>query len=513
MTFKRAIVTAVGPLRILIDGDTVPIPFTPKSLIDPATLAVDDVVHADQSGHRLVVLGRVGGLVLPTAGATGATAATPNTLALRDSSARIKAADGVAADDVATVSQLGGTPAGVGVVFDWKVDVAAISGDDGSKLTIPTFVTPSGGQATHPSVLYFEEPWNGYQYWMAMTPYPGGDDAYEDPSIIASHDGIAWEVPSELTNPIDNQPGSPGAYNSDVHLTLGPDQTKIYLFWRTYDPASTGTEESLYLSTSTDGSTWSAKALVYQSDEAVRRLLSPTFIYENDAWTMWATDIVPTTATFVRLRSTSATLTTATWGTPTICTIDYMQSGKQVWHVEVRRVASQYVAILNNCTAGVSGTDGELYVMVSTDGLAWTSGTTAAIPQVSADHDYLYKASMVPTVLGGVLGFQMWYAGWTSSGVWNIFRTWVGVQEALPFAMASGRVYVPAIAAGGNHDQTITYPSGKFSAPPMAAATTENGWVVPEINSYGTDSFVLRMRNHYTGASGATYCQWIALQN
>ena len=65
MTFKRAIVTAVGPLRIMIDGDTEPIPFTPKSLIDPATLAVGDVVNADQSGHRLVVLGRVGG-VSPT---------------------------------------------------------------------------------------------------------------------------------------------------------------------------------------------------------------------------------------------------------------------------------------------------------------------------------------------------------------------------------------------------------------------------------------------------------------
>jgi len=61
MTFKRAIVTAVGPLRIMIDGDTEPIPFTPESLIDPATLAVDDVVRAELSGNRLVVLGRVGG--------------------------------------------------------------------------------------------------------------------------------------------------------------------------------------------------------------------------------------------------------------------------------------------------------------------------------------------------------------------------------------------------------------------------------------------------------------------
>ena len=64
MTFKRAIVTAVAPLRIILDGDTVAVPFTPESLIDPATLAVDDVVRAELSGNRLVVLGRSGGLGL-----------------------------------------------------------------------------------------------------------------------------------------------------------------------------------------------------------------------------------------------------------------------------------------------------------------------------------------------------------------------------------------------------------------------------------------------------------------
>ena len=77
MAFKRAIVTAVGPLRILIDGDTVAIPFTPKSLIDPATLTVGDVVHADQSGHRLVVLGRVGGINVPM-GRVVRSSATPS---------------------------------------------------------------------------------------------------------------------------------------------------------------------------------------------------------------------------------------------------------------------------------------------------------------------------------------------------------------------------------------------------------------------------------------------------
>jgi len=87
MTFKRAIVTAVGPLRIKIDGDTVPIPFTPKSGIDPATLAVGDVVHADQSGHRLLVLVRVGGVpgyndLSLVAGAPAGVLESPGTLGL-----------------------------------------------------------------------------------------------------------------------------------------------------------------------------------------------------------------------------------------------------------------------------------------------------------------------------------------------------------------------------------------------------------------------------------------------
>ena len=481
--------------------------------VDPAA-AQDAATKASAQAQATAAQAAAESFATSADGALGATAATANTLAKRDASARIKAADGVAADDVATVSQLGGTPAGVGVVFDWKVDVAAISGNVGSKLTIPTFITPSGGRVIHPSVLYFEEPWNGYQYWMAMT--PGGPDADEDPSIVASHDGIAWEVPPGLTNPLDDQPGSPGAYNSDVNLTLGPDRTRLYLFWRTYSPASTGAEESLYLSTSTDGVSWSAKALVYQSDDTVLRLLSPAFIYEDGAWTMWATDIVPAVSTFVRLRSTSATLTTATWGAPTICTIDYMQSGKQAWHAEVRRVASQYVAILNNCTAGVSGTDGELYLMVSTDGLVWTSGTTAVIPQVSSDHDYLYKASLVPTVLGGVLGFQMWYTGGTSSDGWKFFRTWVGVQDVLPFAMDSGFLgSAGSIANGSGLTRTITFASGRFSVAPNVVATprTSARLSAAVVGTPTTTSADIRLDNWSGGLAGDSGISWIATQN
>ena len=57
----------MSPLRIKLDGDTSAIPVTPDSLTDPATLVVDDRVRTELSGNRLVVLGRVGGLVLSDA--------------------------------------------------------------------------------------------------------------------------------------------------------------------------------------------------------------------------------------------------------------------------------------------------------------------------------------------------------------------------------------------------------------------------------------------------------------
>lgn len=54
-------VAAVGPLRVLLDGDTVPLPFAPDSLVDPLSLAVGDRVRCEVASRRVVVLGRSGG--------------------------------------------------------------------------------------------------------------------------------------------------------------------------------------------------------------------------------------------------------------------------------------------------------------------------------------------------------------------------------------------------------------------------------------------------------------------
>lgn len=64
----------------------------------------------------------------------------------------------------------------------------------------------------HPDVEYFENGFNGFKYWMAFTPYFGivgssGDAIlYENPTIVASNDGLNWEEPRNIINPLQRRP-------------------------------------------------------------------------------------------------------------------------------------------------------------------------------------------------------------------------------------------------------------------------------------------------------------------
>ena len=126
-TWTWATVTQASPLRIKVDGDTSELDATTDNLV--GSLAVDDRVRVHLHSDGIIVTGIQGGVV----GTTEATAATANTLALRDANARIKAADGVAADDVATVGQL--IPIGGGITWWGPSDPASPGG--GIEYAIP----------------------------------------------------------------------------------------------------------------------------------------------------------------------------------------------------------------------------------------------------------------------------------------------------------------------------------------------------------------------------------------
>lgn len=299
-----------------------------------------------------------------------------------------------------------------------------LTGAAGTLLNVPTHVSPAGGQTTHPSVVDAGAPWNGYRYWMAHTPYPAGNDEHEDPNIVASKDGTTWVVPTGLTNPIDDVGGT--TYNSDVDLVLH--RGVLWLIWRTYDPGwPAGTEERMYLSKSTNGVDWSPKVLVHQTSDEIERLMSPSLVFEDGAWSMYAIDILPSPNRLVRKRSSGPNLTAPSdWGAAAICAIaPAMPSGREPWHVQVRVIDDTYVALLNDCALNTSGNTGDLYLARSFDGVAFTRASSVAVPRAGGTgvgHAALYRASLVRKTESSL---DVWYAGWLTSPsiVWNVFRT------------------------------------------------------------------------------------------
>jgi hypothetical protein len=117
------------------------------------------------------------------------------------------------------------------------------------KLNIPTY--DGSNQPVHPSVVWIPNKLSGYKYWMAFTPYPDFDSSKENPSIVASNDGVNWEVPQGVTNPLVPAPDT--GYYADPALLW--DGTKLYLYWM----HSIG---SHYRITSTNGITWTEKETV-----------------------------------------------------------------------------------------------------------------------------------------------------------------------------------------------------------------------------------------------------------
>lgn len=128
-------------------------------------------------------------------------------------------------------------------------------------------VTPTDdgtGHVVHPDGIAFAEPWNGHCFWHAATAYFNADDWRENPHVYYSDDGWNWHWPPGVTNPIDPWPGAPdnvGNYNSDTDITFDPDTNELIVTWREV----IGSNQRIWGSKSSDGSTWSAPIEIYDA--------------------------------------------------------------------------------------------------------------------------------------------------------------------------------------------------------------------------------------------------------
>jgi len=280
-------------------------------------------------------------------------------------------------------------------------------------LTIPTY--DGSGQVVHPDVMYLSSGWNGYAYWMAMTPSPYLDESYENPSILVSSDGLTWVEPTGITNPIVDLPSA--GHNADPDILLVGDTLMVYYSETTGDTP----DDHVYINvlTSTNGITWTAPVTTLSfSIGTGGYALSPAVLYEGGTFYMWYVRSAGCTAntSSVYMRTSTNGLN---WGVEQPVTLTH--PGQVVWHPDVQWNGSTYVMLYAAYPAGSDCTDTSLYYAESADREEWTTTTTPVLtPNPSGwDSSLIYRS----TFLADGDSLRIWYSAQALTLEWHIGYT------------------------------------------------------------------------------------------
>lgn len=284
-------------------------------------------------------------------------------------------------------------------------------------------ITPTydgSGQAVHPSVVDFGTAWHGFRYWCAITPYPGANDRYEDPSVIASHDGYTWQVPAGLTNPLYPAPAAPG-FNSDTHLVYDPAAGELVLYYRETLDASTFTH---WVMRSGDAVTWSARVNINLPTEGVQ-ILSPALVYVAQGdWRLFGLTRAPEPRVFQMWTSSSPE---GPWSGPYGCV--GLRDFTYPWHLDVLYFDGLFWLTVDRGPYYLAQPDG-LRAATSRDGITWTAAAEDFMEKGGTgawDEQQLYRASIQPHEDG--TRHRMWYSATSEDNEWRTGFTAVPRSE------------------------------------------------------------------------------------
>ena len=306
--------------------------------------------------------------------------------------------------------------AGCQQVYKQTIDPSAAPLQNARRtMPIPTY--DGSGQVTEPSIIVFDSPWHGFRYWMAFSPYPHGNDSHENPSIVASDDGITWQLPPGLVNPL-ALPG-PSGYLADATIFHDSDADQLWVYYLEIKPA----EKSLRIIklVSPDGVQWqeqgpSLRVLPYNA-------LSPTVEKNANGYSMWTVNSGPAGCS-----ATSATVEVRTsmdgteWSGPQRVSLE--QPGYVVWHINVSYIVSkqEYWAAVAGYPDGSDCGHTVLFYLKSLDGVNWISYNRAVLkPSAGWDNAQIYRSHLLFDPNSNRL--RVWYSARDRSGAWHIGLT------------------------------------------------------------------------------------------
>ncbi|MGH7523617.1 MAG: hypothetical protein ACREK8_04860 [Gemmatimonadales bacterium] len=297
-------------------------------------------------------------------------------------------------------------------------------------LTLDTY--EGSGQAVHPSIVRAHGRATGF--WLAITPYPGGNSSYENPSIFRSMDASTWLAPTGVDNPIVHP--DPTGYLSDPSIVVGSDQ-RLWMYYRDV----VDNQNVILVTRSRNGRSWDAPMTVVTRPS--HEVVSPSVVRvaPHAAWQMWSVNSGPigcsAAVTTVERRTSPDGLN---WDDP--LTVDLVQPGQSIWHIDVQWIPArqEYWALYNTYPLGASCATNALYLARSPDGVRWTvyPSPIARAGLIDAFAQIVYKSTFM--VDPKATKVTLWLSG--ASYKFNVGYDWrtaavaISVNDLLDIAAA-----------------------------------------------------------------------------
>ena len=291
-------------------------------------------------------------------------------------------------------------------------------------LNIETYLAGKN-QPTHPSVVAFDDMWNGYKYWMSYTPYPQGNGEEENPSIAVSNDLYEWKTPEGMLNPIADNEETGCDELKDSHILYRNDLMRLeiwYLGRLSEKLGGDGKQLLLFRKYSYDGVNWSNFEVMTEV-----QYLSPSISWDGEKYQMWGIgyDGYNTEGTIVYQESIDG----ITWTEPVQCEIGGQKTDIEIWHGAVSKGEDTYKLVYIE-TSSDSQT---IKYCESIDGINFTKGESI----VENDNTTLWNRLYRPYLLKENGEYYVFYGVITKANEWyismshgNDINSLIGITEA-----------------------------------------------------------------------------------
>ena len=268
-----------------------------------------------------------------------------------------------------------------------------------AKAPLPITSYDGSGQNVHPDVIRVPGGLWGYEFWMALTPYPFANDRMENPALRASQDGVEWVKVPGIPDPVIPEPPDSCVHHADPDLVYS--EGELFLFYMTTNESARWTTFSVIRSR--DGRSWSGPREVYRGRSGV----SPTVVWDGTKWHMWHAEADAADryhgATVVR-RSADQQFE---WGREQTCTFGI--PGHVAWHLDVIKVESGFEALVAAFPEGADPSRCVLFHMISHDGLSFYLSSPMPLLRPSLfgwDNRMIYRS----TFLKYNSNYWIWYS-------------------------------------------------------------------------------------------------------